>query len=209
MEFGSIIENVSDYYSSRLKDFGTTPKGVDWNGEESQKLRFQQLLKICEGETHFSMNDIGCGFGSQYDYMVEQDLSFKYVGYDISEQMVLTGKDMHKYAANCRFTDKEQEVIQEDYSVASGIFNVRLKHSLDEWQEYVRSTIDQLADKSLKGFSFNMLTKYSDADRMRPDLYYGDPCFYFDYCMKKFGRKVALLHNYGLFEFTILVWKKI
>ena len=27
-----------------------------------------------------------------------------------------------------------------------------------------------------------MLTSYSDADKMRPDLYYGDPAFFFDHC---------------------------
>jgi hypothetical protein len=50
-----------------------------------------------------------------------------------------------------------------------------------------------------------MLTKYSDADRMRGDLYYGDPAFFFDHCKRSFSRNVALLHDYGLYEFTILV----
>ena len=37
------------------------------------------------------------------------------------------------------------------------------------WPEYVRETIDRLAALSTRGFAFNMLTSYSDADRMRPD----------------------------------------
>jgi len=62
-----------------------------------------------------------------------------------------------------------------------------------------------------KGFSFNMLTGYSDADRMaqRPDLYFGDPLFYFDYCKRNFSRNVALLHDYGLYDFTVLVRKDV
>ncbi len=55
--------------------------------------------------------------------------------------------------------------------------------------------------------AFNLLTSYSDKDMMRPDLYYGDPLFYFDYCKRNFSQNVALLHDYGLFEFTILVKK--
>ena len=50
-----------------------------------------------------------------------------------------------------------------------------------------------------------MLTSYSDPDRMRPDLYYGDPCRLFDHCKRRYSRHVALLHDYGLYEFTILV----
>ena len=44
---------------------------------------------------------------------------------------------------------------------------------------------------------------------MRPYLYYADPLFLFDYCKKKYSKSVALLHDYGLYEFTILVRKDI
>jgi hypothetical protein len=57
------------------------------------------------------------------------------------------------------------------------------------------------------GFSFNCLTAYSDPDKIRPDLHYADPCALFDLCKRKFSRNVALLHDYDLYEFTILVRK--
>ena len=54
-----------------------------------------------------------------------------------------------------------------------------------------------------------MLTRYSDEEYIekRPELYYGDPCFFFDYCKKHFSRNVALLHDYEIYDFTILVRK--
>jgi hypothetical protein len=82
-----------------------------------------------------------------------------------------------------------------------------LDASNDEWREYALSTLGGIARLSERGFAFNMLTKYSDAERMRADLYYADPCFFFDYCKTRFSRQVALLHDYGLYEFTILVRK--
>jgi hypothetical protein len=60
---------------------------------------------------------------------------------------------------------------------------------------------------SRKGFSVNFLTKYSDPERMRPDLYYADPCLIFDYCKTHFSKNVALLHDYNLYDFTVLVRK--
>jgi len=42
---------------------------------------------------------------------------------------------------------------------------------------------------------------------MRDYLYYGDPCFYFDLCKRSYSRQVALMHDYGLYEFTLLVRK--
>ena len=42
---------------------------------------------------------------------------------------------------------------------------------------------------------------------LRPDLYFADPLFYFDFCKRTFALDVALLHDYGLYDFTILVRK--
>jgi hypothetical protein len=71
----------------------------------------------------------------------------------------------------------------------------------------VHATLDVLDRASIRGFAFNSLTAYSDADRMRPHLYYPDPCELFDLCKRRYSRNVALLHDYGLYEFTILVRK--
>ncbi len=52
---------------------------------------------------------------------------------------------------------------------------------------------------------FNCLTSYSDPEKKRDELYYADPCALFDMCKRRYSRQVALLHDYGLYEFTILV----
>jgi hypothetical protein len=68
-------------------------------------------------------------------------------------------------------------------------------------------TINLFNQISTSGFSFNALTKYSDKEFMKDYLYYSDPLVLFDYCKKNFSRNVALLHDYNLYEFTILVRK--
>ena len=65
-----------------------------------------------------------------------------------------------------------------------------------------------LNETSTRGFSFNCLTSYSDSEKMRDDLFYANPCTIFDYCKRNFSKQVALLHDYGLYEFTILVRKE-
>ena len=76
------------------------------------------------------------------------------------------------------------------------------------WREHALTTLDRLDALSTRGFSFNMLTSYSDPERMRPDLYYANPGELFDHCKRRYSRWVALLHDYGLYEFTILVRKE-
>lgn len=92
-----------------------------------------------------------------------------------------------------------------DYIVTSGIFNVRQDVGVEEWREYILSTISMFAEHANEGFAFNCLTMYSDADRMQEYLYYADPLFLFDYCKTHFSRNVALLHDYDIYDFTILV----
>ena len=106
-----------------------------------------------------------------------------------------------------RFTTREDDLEPADFALASGIFNVRLDTSLEDWTAYVLHTLERLDSLGGQGFAFNMLTSYSDHDRMRADLYYGDPCFFFDHCKTRYSKQVGLLHDYGLYEFTILVRK--
>ena len=121
--------------------------------------------------------------------------------------MVEQGRQMHAGKENCRFTSDENELVEMDYSIASGIFNIKLHHTQEEWTRYVLHTLGIMNQLARKGISFNLLTSYSDPEFMRPDLYYADPCFYFDYCKRHFSKNIALLHDYELYDFTILVRK--
>lgn len=111
----------------------------------------------------------------------------------------------HEDPPRVGFVGSEDQLEPADFTVASGIFNVRLAVPDDEWRAYVETTLEKLAGLSLRGFAFNMLTSYSDVDKMRPDLYYGDPGWFFDLCKRRYSRNVALLHDYGLYEFTMIV----
>jgi len=204
----SNIDLIKSYFEERFNLHGTSPRGVDWNSKASQEIRFDQLLKICNSSAPLSILDYGCGYGALADYLVSKSYNADYYGYDIVEQMIITARKHHagKHMRTF-FADKDQLPVC-DYVVASGIFNVRFNYSFEAWTEYVIGILHHFNDLSRKGFSFNMLTKYSDADRMRTDLYYADPCFMFDYCKTNFTRSIALLHDYPLYDFTILVHKE-
>lgn len=206
MSFESITTKVARYYSARLGEFGSSARGVDWNSEESQVLRFRQLARVLPESGHFSVLDYGCGYGALIDFLELLELDFEYRGYDVSADMIGQARQTHQ-GANCAFSTDEGELEVADYSIASGIFNVKLDTPVAEWEGYVAHTLDSLDRLSRGGFAFNMLTSYSDADRMRADLYYGDPRFYFDLCKRRYSKQVALLHDYGLYEFTMIVRK--
>ena len=203
-----LLNEVASYYSQKLAEHGDTPRGVDWNGEVSQTVRFDQLCKIIDTETaNFSLNDLGCGYGALFDFLLEKYPISSYLGVDVYEEMIRAAASRNATYPNARFITASEPDVISDYGVASGIFNVRLKRTDAEWYDYLQTTLDVLDRTSRLGFSFNCLTSYSDEDKKRDYLYYADPCQLFDLCKRRYSRQVALLHDYGLYEFTILVRK--
>jgi SAM-dependent methyltransferase len=204
----SLLDEVATYYAGKLAEHGDTPRGVDWNGEESQMVRFAQLCKIIDSKTpNFSLNDLGCGYGALLDYLRDKHAACTYLGVDVSHEMIKVAEQRHAAADRARFITSSEPDEVADYSLASGIFNVRLGRSDAEWFDYLQATLDVLDRTSSLGFAFNCLTSYSDEDKKRDYLYYADPCRLFDLCERRYSRQVALLHDYGLYEFTILVRK--
>lgn len=201
------IESIRSYFDQRVQTHGTSAQGSDWNSVESQYLRFDQLVKVIEPDKPFSILDYGSGSGAFVDYLNEHGFHFDYYGYDILESAISLAQNKFKAFENCHFTNDERSLIPCDYVIASGIFNYRGDQSYEDWTDYVLETLSRMHDLSVKGFSSNFLTKYSDEEKMRPDLYYADPLFLFDYCKKHYSKNVALLHDYKLYDFTIIIRK--
>jgi SAM-dependent methyltransferase len=201
-----ILEDVARYYSDRLSRFGATPAGVDWRDETSQTTRFAQLLKVVE-DPAASVIDFGCGFGALLPYMRERGYAGPYRGMDLAPAMLAAARQHCAVDPNCVFELGATPSAPADYAVASGIFNVRLTHTDLQWRNYVEGTIETMNRSARRGFAFNCLTSYSDPGHHRPDLFYANPCTYFELCQGRYARNVALLHDYGLFEFTVIVRK--
>jgi SAM-dependent methyltransferase len=204
-------KRLEEYFTEKLETYGATAKGIDCNGEEAQFARFAELVRVINPSKPFTVTDYGCGYGAMFDFLHAKGWQFEYYGVDLIEKMIVTGREVHKDFPNAHFSTDEKEIPVNDYLVAQGIFNIKMDSPYDEWQEMIVETLPRMDALCCKGFSFNMLTKYSDANRMaqRPDLFYGDPLFFFDFCKRNFSRNVALLHDYGLYDFTILVRKDI
>ena len=207
MSESSDLDKVKNYFTEKLNEHSATHRGVDWPSVVSQEIRFAQLLHVIDASKKYSLLDFGSGYGGMYDYLVRLGHDLHYVGYDIAEPMIAKGRELHPDNPDCWFTSNIEEVPILDYAVVSGTFNMKLDTDFDAWTQVVIEALNQMNAHSSKGMAFNMLTKYSDADRMRPDLYYADPGFFFDYCKRFFSRNVALLHDYNLYDFTILVRK--
>ena len=205
MNADEIQARISAYYTDRLQRFGETPQGVDWNSIDAQQTRFTQVLSVAVDDGQFTINDIGCGYGALIARLDTVPGFRGYTGYDVASVMVEAARRRYGIRPDVRFTSLLEEVAAADYTVASGVFSVKGDVPIEDWASYVRETIDWMATRSRRGFSFNCLTRFSEPDLMRPDLYYVDPYEMMELCRVRYSRKVALLHDYGIYEFTVRV----
>lgn len=199
-----LVTQAAEYYARKLGEFGPTPRGVDWNSQASQDLRFRQLLRIAEGAESVSVNDYGCGYGALVDALRADGRPFEYGGYDAAPEMIAAARARYQ-DAGCQWTSVRGDLRPRPFTIASGIFNVKGTTPADEWWAYVTRTLADIASASTAGFACNFLTAYSDADRMRADLFYPDPSDVLRHCLTTFSRKASVLHDYPLYEFSVLV----
>lgn len=204
-----INADIERYYQKNLSTHGASAEGVGWKNAEAQRVRFEQLLKVIYTEGQFSINDVGCGVGDLSAYLTEKKYQFSYKGYDVLESMISEAREKYLENGTRQFfqVDDLAQMQPADYSVASGIFNLKFEVTDEHWKQYILKTLEVMNEKSKFGFSFNALTSYSDAAFMKAELYYSNPGWLFDYCKTRFAKNVALLHDYSQYDFTILVKK--
>jgi hypothetical protein len=202
------IERTLAHYRECFAMHGATPQGVDWNGPVSQRALFEQLMLLLPAGGGFTLNDFGCGYGALADVLPGRFDGVSYRGYDINAAMVESASQRCAGRDDVTFHLADGPMHEADYGVASGVFTLRLERSDADCLADMIESLDAIDRTSRLGFAFNCLTSYSDADRMKDYLYYPDPCVVFDVCKRRYARNVALLHDYDLYSFTMIVRKK-
>lgn len=202
-----LYDEVERYYTRKVLAHGATPLGADWTCQPTQELRFIQLLKLCDFSRAFSLNDVGCGYGALAGFLARRHPKARvdYLGTDLSVAMIERAK--HRLPANieARFTASSAIPRIADYSVASGIFNVKLTLHAAQWQLFVEKTLSEINQTSRLGFAVNFLAPQPENFQAITELYRTPAEMWVRYCELQFKARVELLDAYGMNEFTLLV----
>lgn len=205
-DLAGLYATIERYYTGLVLKHGPTPRGVDWTCVPSQELRFVQLLKLCDFAAPFSLNDVGCGYGGLLRHLDERHPQAKidYLGVDLSRAMVGSGKRLWRRRGGARFVTGSASPRAADYSVASGIFNVRLDEPLERWERFVARTLRELHATSRLGFAVNFMAPLDPGQARKEGLYRTAPEPWIAFCESELGSSPQVLADYGLREFTLL-----
>lgn len=137
------------FYTASMKKYGISPRGVHWNSQKSQEIRFSELLNLLPS-TISTLGDAGCGFGDFYLYMKKHERTpQRYVGIDSLHKMcVIATKRTACEIVLADICTGELPLL--DYYVCSGALNILTKF---ETYQFIRNCY--IASKN--GFVFNAL----------------------------------------------------
>jgi len=196
-----------EHYEDVLNRYGDSPQGVNWANAESQGLRFQIISEICDLNDK-KVHDVGCGLGHFYDFLTCKGVNCDYVGSDISLKMIEEAKKrlpgVQFYTADI-LDDVTPDWMQADYVITSGLFYVRVENSRKVWRHFIEAMLLKMFTLAREGIAFNMLTSYVNYEEAH--LFYLHPGEILDFCVQKLSRRVAIRHDYPLWEYTVYVHK--
>ncbi len=151
------LDNTKFYKSSYGK-YGVSARGVNWNSEFSQVVRFEVISDLLGDELKSSkIVDAGCGFGELYAYWQKcESLPLEYVGLDCLQNSVDISTKRFGDSPNCSFTCRDvlrDDLPVADWYVSSGALNIL--SSFETWL-----FLEKMLKFSKKGIVFNVLQGY-------------------------------------------------
>jgi hypothetical protein len=88
-----------------------------------------------------------------YDFLKKTGYhNLKFIGLDISNKMIDEAKKNNAEDERSEWFTELPPGYKTDYVIASGIFNVRLNASEQEWKEYILQTLQKMNNIGTKGF---------------------------------------------------------
>lgn len=143
-----IAEKLKHHFDNRVAATDSRLAAVDWKSETAQFNRFRALLQVAENRREkFSINDYGCGNAALIEFLDKHNDEFDYFGFDVSPLMIEQARETFGSRANCCFSTLETDLPVADYTVASGVFNLKFDCGESRWKDYMREKIREMSKK--------------------------------------------------------------
>jgi SAM-dependent methyltransferase len=149
--------------------------------------------------------DVGCGYGALAAFLADRypQADVDYLGIDVSPIMIRRARRRFRGDPKRRFRIGRNCLENADYTIASGIMNIRLGVSVAEWENLIRATLTDMRNKSRKGFAVNFLA--IPPRSAPPEMVYCAPASRWAlFCQEELACATEVREGYGLGEYTLL-----
>lgn len=201
--------SLAKFYEQCLEIHGTVPKGMDWPNENDLIKRFKVMLELFEHDNEpVHLLDLGCGYGALIDHLVKGKYeNILYTGMDISEKMISSAKVLfpcHQFILQDILL-KPLQVNHFDYIIMNGLLTEKRSLSWDEMTVFARRIISHAFKACKKGIAFNVMNYH--VDWCNPNLFYWSFDDAAKFLIESCTRNIVFRQDYGLYEYTVYVYK--
>jgi len=193
-------EYVISFYDKTLRMFGERPEALRWTFS-GQLRHYEALLDIGDIEGR-KILDFGCGKGDFYRFLRERNISVRYSGFDINENLISMAREKNPGVPFMVF-DMEKDTIEEDfdYIFLCGVFNLNVQGI----RETISKTLKTLFGHCRIGLAFNALSTHNPKKDF--ELHYVSPEEMFSFGVENLSPFVSLRHDRISYDFTMFVYR--
>ncbi len=203
------LVKIKKIYEDDLKKFGDNHRGVGWNNKSQAEIRYKIMSELFKNDNKKkTVLDFGCGMSHFFSYLKKRKFKkIRYVGLDISEKMIQISKK--KYPKNQYFCldilTHPKKIPTADYVIINGLFTQSANYNKLQMNRFLTQILLKVFKYTKKAIAFNLMSQ--NVDWKKKGNFYPDLDFVFN-LLNKLSKNSVIRHDYGLYEYTIYVYKK-
>ena len=194
------LTKIKTFYDNNCEKFQDSIKAVGWSSKKDQYLRFSKLLQ------NIDINKKSIRFRLWFcDLILLKNIikkKFSYTGIDLSEKILSYSKSFHN-KKNINFICGDfysLNLIKHDIVLSSGSMSLNLNLKT----KHLENMIEKMIANSNYCVVMNFMSSYSDYQLKKNQHFSPEKVFNIS---KKFSKKVNIIHDYNLYEFTVQIFK--
>lgn len=170
--------------------------------------RCEAVFRMLDPQRPFTVLDIGCGPGLAVPFLEERFGSVVegYLGIDVSEPLIAEAKKLwpsHRFEVRDIIVDPLPLSFQ--YTVLNGVLTAKLSLSHNAMENFACDLLEHAWLATNEAMSFNVMSAH--VDWLRDDLFHWSLDRAASFCTTKLSRNINIIADYGLYEYTIHVFR--
>ena len=207
--FDELEENITKTFTDRFANYGPRPEASLWFCSKRQHARFEIIRDIIDNnrnQNHFTINDIGCGYGALLDYILKYQKKYltSYNGFELAQNLIDFCENKYSAFDFSRFQLGIKNISSADFCVMSGTFNYAPHTSLEAWRNYLKHQLKKIWNVTDNSMVFNLMienvAKISDSH-----ICYEELPKILSFCNNQFGNSQVIKDHRLPREVTIVV----
>jgi SAM-dependent methyltransferase len=206
-------EELSVAIEESVERNGPTPAAVWLDRRDALRnglRRCEAIFRMLEDAPDFSVLDLGCGPGLALPYLDERHGARMrdYLGVDISPALLDVARRQHP---GRRF--EERDIIAAplpersfDFVGINGVLTARYTLSHEAMEAFAREFLASAWASTGQALSFNVMSPF--VDWTRDDLFHWPVEQALGFCIGHLSRHVNVIADYGLYEYTVQVFRE-